>query len=138
MYEEDKLKAQKFFDKGYIINGPRLQRLTLRDLEVCLGANYFEFLLRPLPQLTHLDLSGANHRDGHGDFEFLLVLENLKSLVLHDVPGITQSALVTISKLKLLRYFLMFPVPILLHFTSILLLYESKNETNNQNLYFFK
>jgi len=104
MYEEDKLKAQKFFDKGYIINGPKLQRLTLRDLEVCLGANYFEFLLRPLPQLTHLDLSGANHRDGHGDFEFLLVLENLKSLVLHDVPGITQSALVTISKLKLLRH----------------------------------
>ena len=103
MYEEDKLKAQKYFDKGYIINGPRLQRLTLRDMEVCLGSNYFEFLLRPLPQLTHLDLSGATHRDGHGDFEFLLVLQNLKSLVLHDVPGITQSALVTISKLKLLR-----------------------------------
>ena len=103
MYEEDRLKAQKFFDKGYIIKGPRLQRLTLRDLEVCLGANYFEFLLTPLPQLTHLDLSGANHRDGHGDFEFLLVLQNLKSLVLHDVPGITQSALVTISRLKLLR-----------------------------------
>lgn len=104
MYEEDKLKAQKYFDKGYIINGPRLQRLTLRDMEVCLGSNYFEFLLRPLPQLTHLDLSGATHRDGHGDFEFLLVLQNLKSLVLHDVPGITQSALVTISKLKLLRH----------------------------------
>ena len=68
-----------------------------------LGANYFEFLLTPLPQLTHLDLSGANHRDGHGDFEFLLVLQNLKSLVLHDVPGITQSALVTISRLQMLR-----------------------------------
>ena len=54
------LKAQKFFDKGYIINGPRLQRLTLRDMEVCMGANYFEFLLRPLPQLTHLDLSGED------------------------------------------------------------------------------
>jgi len=104
MYEEDRLKAQKFIDKGYIIKGPRLQRLTLRNLELCLGANYFEFLLRPLPQLTHLDLSGANHRDGHGDFYFLLVLQNLQSLVLHDVPGITQSALVTISKLKSLRH----------------------------------
>ena len=103
MYEEDRLKAQKFIDKGYIIKGPRLQRLTLRNLELCLGANYFEFLLRPLPQLTHLDLSGANHRDGLGDFDFLLVLQNLQSLVLHDVPGITQSALVTISKLKSLR-----------------------------------
>lgn len=103
MYEEDKIKAQAFFDNGYIIKGPKLQRLTLRDLDVKLGANYFEFMLKPLPQLTHLDLSGANHRDGFEDFEFLLVLKNLKSLVLHNVPGISHSALVTISNLKELR-----------------------------------
>ena len=105
MYEEEKLKAQKYFDQGFIIKAPKLLRLTLRELEVNLGAEYFEFLLKPLHQLTHLDLSHAMHRDGFGDFEFLLVLRNLRSLVLHDVPGIGPTALNTISKMKTLRYF---------------------------------
>ena len=103
MYEEEKLKAQKYFDQGFIINAPKLQRLTLRELEVNLGTEYFDFLLKPLPQLTHLDLSNAVHIDGFGEFGFLLVLKNLRSLVLHDVPGIGPSALNTISKMTTLR-----------------------------------
>jgi hypothetical protein len=31
-----------------------------------LGTNYLELLLKPLKRLTHLDLSGAEHREGFG------------------------------------------------------------------------
>lgn len=104
VFEEDKEKAVEYFNQGYILRGPKLQRLTLRDLKVGLGSNYFEFLLTPFPQLSHLDLSGAELRGGFPpDFAFLLVLPNLKSLVLHAVPGIKQEAIDTISQLKHLR-----------------------------------
>lgn len=106
MDDEDKIKTQAVLDKGYIINGPKLQRLSLRYLEIDTGPKYFEFLLKPLPQLTHLDLSdlSSRHRDGFSDFEFLLFLPNLKSLVLHNVPGINEFALATFSQLKQLRH----------------------------------
>ena len=51
-------------ERGYILNAPNLQRLVIHDLSVNLGPNYFELLLRPLTRLTHLDLSGAEHREG--------------------------------------------------------------------------
>ena len=105
VFEEDKEKAYEYFNQGYILRGPKLQRLTLRDLKVGLGSNYFEFLLKPFPQLSHLDLSGAELRGGFSpDFDFLLVVPNLKSLVLHAVPGIKQEAIDTLSQLKHLRY----------------------------------
>ena len=104
VFEEDKEKAKEYFDQGYILRGPKLQRLTLRDLKVGLGSTYFEFLLKPFPHLSHLDLSGAELRGGFPtDFGFLLVLPKLRSLVLHAVPGIKQEAIDTISKLKHLR-----------------------------------
>ena len=96
--EEDKEKAVEYYNQGYILRGPKLQRLTLRDLKVGLGSNYFQFLLSPFPQLSHLDVSGAELRGGFPpDFAFLLVLPNLRSLVLHAVPGIKQEAIDTIS-----------------------------------------
>ena len=105
VFEEDKEKAVEYYNQGYILRGPKLQRLTLRDLKVGLGSNYFQFLLSPFPQLSHLDMSGAELRGGFPpDFAFLLVLPNLRSLVLHAVPGIKQEAIDTISQLKHLRY----------------------------------
>jgi hypothetical protein len=101
--EEDKCNAGKYVARGYILKGPKLQRLAIRDLDICRGIRYFELLLRPLPKLTHLDLSGATHNEGFGDFEWLLHLNSLRSLVLHDVPEIDQSAMATISKIKTLR-----------------------------------
>ena len=103
MYEEEKIKAKKYLEQGHILNAPKLQRLNLRELEISLGLHYFDFLLKPLPQLTHLDLSGASHRQGFGDFKFLLLLKNLRYLVLHAVPGLNQAALTTISKMQTLR-----------------------------------
>ena len=103
MYEEDKIKALKYLEKGYIIQAPKLQRLNLRELDISLGLDYFHFLLKPLPQLTHLDLSAASHREGFANFQFLLLLKNLKSLVLHAVPGLNRTALNTIAKMQTLR-----------------------------------
>lgn len=106
MYEEEKIKAMKYLEKGYIIHAPKLKILNLRELDINLGKNYFEFLLKPLPQLTHLDLSGARHqeREGLANFEWLYCLKNLVSLVLHAVPGINIVALSQISKIKSLRH----------------------------------
>ncbi len=103
--DEDDKEAGKFESRGYILKGPNLQRLSIHDLEIRQGVKYFELLLRPLNKLTHLDLSGARHREGFGDFEWLLPTNNtLVSLVLHNVPELDQTALNTISKLTKLRH----------------------------------
>ena len=65
MDEEDKAAAV-YSERGYIIKAPNLQRLVIHDLSVSLGPNYFDLLLKPLTKLTHLDLSGAEHREGFG------------------------------------------------------------------------
>ena len=41
-----------------------LRRLTLHDLCIKSGTKFFDHLLRPLGQLTHLDLSSAFHAQG--------------------------------------------------------------------------
>ena len=101
--DEEWKKAQKYLEKGYIIQAPKLKILNLRELEINMGDDYFYYLLKPLPQLTHLDLSGATHREGFSNFEWLYLLKNLLSLVLHAVPGINLAALNQISKMKTLR-----------------------------------
>ncbi len=58
--------ATVYAKRGFILNAPNLQRLVIHDLSISAGPRYFELLLSPLPKLTHLDLSGAEHREGFG------------------------------------------------------------------------
>lgn len=99
--EED--RARTVYDsRGYIIKAPNLARLSINNLEVQRGTNYFDILLKPLPKLTHLDLSGVAHLEGLGDMSFLNHCPHLASLVLHNVLGI-QAAINTIREMKNLR-----------------------------------
>jgi len=88
--DEDVASARVFSERGYILRGPRLQRLSMRDLLVREGRAYMNLLLRPLTSLTHLDVSGLGCAEGHdlGGFSWLLHLPKLSSLVLHNVVGI--------------------------------------------------
>ncbi len=67
------------------------------------GCNYLELLLKPMPQLLHLDLSGVGQHEGLGDFSFLRQLPALQSLVLHNVIGI-DSATETLASIHTLRH----------------------------------
>jgi hypothetical protein len=99
--EED--RARSVYDaRGYIIRAPNLQRLSVRDLFVTRGVNYFDLLLKPLPKLTHLDLTGVVHNEGMGEFEFLTHLPQLVSLVLHNVSALDM-AVKTIAQIKTLK-----------------------------------
>ena len=99
--EED--RARSVYDRrGYIIRAPQLQRLSIKELFVTRGSNYFDLLLRPLPRLTHLDLSGTAHGEGMGDFAFLRHLTLLASLVLHNVTNLDM-AVNTITEIKSLK-----------------------------------
>ena len=40
------------------------RRLAIRDLFINRGLNFFDLLLKPLGELTHLDLSSAFHNQG--------------------------------------------------------------------------
>ena len=71
--DEDRAAAV-YVDRGFIINAPNLQRLVIHDLSVSLGTSYFDLLLKPLTKLTHLDLSGAEHREGFGHLVSELIL----------------------------------------------------------------
>lgn len=64
--EEDREFATVYVKRGFILNAPNLQRLVIHDLSISAGPRYFELLLSPFPKLTHLDLSGAEHREGFG------------------------------------------------------------------------
>ena len=64
--EEDRAFATVYVKRGFILNAPNLQRLVIHDLSISAGPRYFELLLSPFPKLTHLDLSGAEHREGFG------------------------------------------------------------------------
>ncbi len=99
--EED--RARSVYDaRGFILRAPHLQRLSVRDLFVTHGANYFDLLLKPLPRLTHLDLSGAVHNEGMNELAFLRHLPLLSSLVLHNVAELG-SAVKTIAQIKSLK-----------------------------------
>ena len=73
--------------QGFILQAPELRKLCIRDLFVTRGPTYFDLLLKPLPDLTHLDLSGAFHKEGMENFCWLLCLPELVSLILHNVQG---------------------------------------------------
>lgn len=65
--------------RGYVINAPKLRSLTIHRRGLAI---YPMLLLRPLTQLTHLDLSECTST---GSVWALNEIRNLRSLVLHSV-----------------------------------------------------
>jgi len=97
--ETDDEKEESLYEKqGFIIKAIKLRRLCVRDLFVNRGPKYFDLLLKPLPGLSHLDLSGAYHNQGMSELRWLLHCRNLVSLTLHNVKDIESS----LSSLRLL------------------------------------
>ncbi|KAF4526612.1 hypothetical protein B566_EDAN006428 [Ephemera danica] len=86
--------------RGYILRTPNLRRLAVRALYVPGEKAYFPLLLRPLKNLTHLDLSSC---EDLGALDYLTEVTNLISLVLYNVHRI-QDMLPAICKLKTLRH----------------------------------
>lgn len=101
--EEDDGRDGNIYERqGYILRSPLLRRLAIRDLFVNRGPNFFDLLLKPLPDLTHLDLSNAFHNQGMAGFSWLLHSPNLVSLTLHNVKDVEQSidTLVQLKKIQ--------------------------------------
>jgi Zyg-11 family protein len=86
--------------RGYILRTPNLRRLAVRALYVPGERFYFPILLRPLKNLTHLDLSSC---EDLGTLDYLTEMANLMSLVLYNVHRI-QDMLPAICSLKTLRF----------------------------------
>jgi len=87
--------------QGFIIKAPKLRKLCVQKLFINRGQVYFDLLLRPLPDLTQLDLSGAFHNQGMDSFSWLNCVTNLVSLTLHNVQDVESSldALTQLTKL---------------------------------------
>lgn len=96
--DNEKEEESIYEKQGYIIKAKMLRRLCVRDLFVNRGPKYFDLLLKPLPGLTHLDLSGAFHNQGMSELKWLLHCRNLVSLTLHNVRDVESS----LSSLRLL------------------------------------
>lgn len=86
-------------DRDYIILAPRLRRLSLRTRDI-LRPEFYMLLLKPLVNLTHLDLSNCSDL---GDFHYVLNLVNLTSLILYNVNKL-ENLVPAICKLKNLRH----------------------------------
>ena len=89
--------------QGHILRAPHLKKLCIKDLFVTRGPTYFDLLLKPLQELTHLDLSGAYHKEGMENFRWLLCLPELVSLTLHNVQEV-EFSLVALCKLSKLQH----------------------------------
>ena len=89
--------------RHYILRAPRLKVLSLKDLYIVQGKNYFNILCKALPNLSVLDLSGLAHSQGLQKLKFLLNCPNLVSLVLHNVKEVRYS-LSTLRELKKLEH----------------------------------
>lgn len=85
-------------NNNYILKTPNLKKLTIRNLIV--EINYFDHLLKPLEKLTYLDLSGCYTPGG---LTFLVLLQNLTSLILYNVQDLN-SSISCIEKLKNLKH----------------------------------
>ena len=106
--DEDDLNSiqESIYEKRrYILKAPRLKHLTLRDLNIVQGRNYFNILCKALPNLSHLDLSGCGLLQNHGlqKLQFLLNCPNLVSLILYNVKEVRYS-LKTLCKLDKLEH----------------------------------
>ncbi|KAI4471711.1 protein zer-1 [Holotrichia oblita] len=86
-------------DRDYVILAPRLKRLSVRNGEI-LRPEFYMLLLKPLTNLTHLDLSNCSDL---GDFHYVLDLINLTSLILYNVNKL-ENLIPAICKLKNLRH----------------------------------
>ncbi|XP_076263362.1 protein zer-1 homolog [Rhynchophorus ferrugineus] len=86
-------------DQDFIFLAPNLRRFALKSCQ-CLPAQFYSVLLRPLGNLTHLDLS---HCSSLGKLECVGHLKNLRSLILFNVDNIEQMV-PAICKLKTLTH----------------------------------
>jgi len=102
--DEEERVENRYTRRRYILRAPRLRSLTVRELYVVQGRDYFHLLVKALPNLTHLDLSGVCHSQGGlAGLRFLLNCPHLVSLVLHNVKEVKE-ALLTLSKLDRLEH----------------------------------
>jgi Zyg-11 family protein len=97
--EEPSQAISPYERRGFILRTPNLRRLAVRALFIPEEKTYFPILLRPLKNLTHLDLSSC---DDLGALNYLEDMNNLMSLVLYNVHRI-QDMIPAICRLKTLR-----------------------------------
>ena len=95
----DEFTESMYEKRHYILKAPRLKNLCIKDLYVAQGRNYFNVLMKALPNLSHLDLSGLMHSQGLNRLIFLLNCPNLISLILHNVKEV-KSSLSTLCQMK--------------------------------------
>ncbi|XP_023710410.1 protein zer-1 homolog isoform X3 [Cryptotermes secundus] len=94
------LQDSAYHRRGYILQTPNLRRLAVRHFIVKGEKMYFPLLLRPLRNLTYLDLSECVDL---GDLSYLCELKNLISLILYNVQWL-QGAVGSLCKLVNLRH----------------------------------
>lgn len=92
--------------RGYILNAPKLQRLSMLDVVIKRDLSYFTLLFKNLTNLTHLDMSSCEHRDGMDEFKWLpkYLKNTLVYLVLHNVGELDTRAIKNIVKLDKLKH----------------------------------
>jgi hypothetical protein len=95
----DTLQDTAYHRRGYILRTPNLRRLAVRHFIVNEEKTYFPLLLRPLHNLTYLDLSECYDL---GDLSYLCQLKSLVSLILYNVRWL-DSAVGSLCKLVNLR-----------------------------------
>lgn len=78
----------EYSERGYIILAPKLKRLTIKNVHIPGDPTFFSLLLKPLVNLTQLDLSDCGDC---GNLCFLNQLPNLTSLILYNVDGLQEA-----------------------------------------------
>ena len=101
-----KMSSLDYEQRGYILNTTNLQKLSIYDIEVIDGSSYFDMILKSLSKLTHLDMSGCQHRDGMDEFKWLPdnLKNSLQSLTLFNMEEIDELAIENIVKLSKLKH----------------------------------
>lgn len=96
---QESTTANEFAKRECIIMTPLLRRLTIRKLED-FDSEFFSLLLKPMENLTHLDLSNCSDL---ADLCYTLHLTNLTYLTLYNVEKI-ELMIPSICKLKTLKH----------------------------------